>query len=170
MNAPTAVVARIQVLRQTLESHNYSYYVLDEPSIPDAEYDKLFRELQQLESEYPACASSDSPTQRVGAQPSASFSQYTHRVPMLSLNNAFEEAEVQAFDRRVREGLERETVEYAVEPKFDGLAISLVYENGLLTVAATRGDGSGHPQHQNHSYDSLEITCRAPATIIGSAR
>ena len=141
MNAPTAVVARIQVLRQTLESHNYSYYVLDEPSIPDAEYDKLFRELQQLESEYPACASSDSPTQRVGAQPSASFSQYTHRVPMLSLNNAFEEAEVQAFDRRVREGLERETVEYAVEPKFDGLAISLVYENGLLTVAATRGDG-----------------------------
>jgi len=141
MNAPTAVVARIQVLRQTLESHNYRYYVLDEPSIPDAEYDKLFRELQQLESEYPACASSDSPTQRVGAQPSASFSQYTHRVPMLSLNNAFEEAEVQAFDRRVREGLERETVEYAVEPKFDGLAISLVYENGLLTVAATRGDG-----------------------------
>ena len=141
MTIPTAVTERVLHLREQLESHNYRYYVLDTPSIPDAEYDKLFRELQQLESEYPACASPDSPTQRVGAQPSAAFSQYTHRVPMLSLNNAFEEAEVLAFDRRVREGLERETVEYAVEPKFDGLAISLVYENGLLTVAATRGDG-----------------------------
>ena len=141
MNPPATVVARIQQLRQELDAHNYRYYVLDAPSIPDAEFDKLFRELQQLESEYPQLASPDSPTQRVGAQPSSEFSQYTHRVPMLSLNNAFADEEVQAFDRRVREGLERESIEYAVEPKFDGLAISLVYENGLLIVAATRGDG-----------------------------
>ena len=141
MNPPATVVARIQQLRQELEAHNYRYYVLDAPSIPDAEFDKLFRELQQLESEYPQLASPDSPTQRVGAQPSSEFSQYTHRVLMLSLNNAFADEEVQAFDRRVREGLERESIEYAVEPKFDGLAISLVYENGLLIVAATRGDG-----------------------------
>ena len=141
MNPPATVVARIQQLRQELEAHNYRYYVLDAPSIPDAEFDKLFRELQQLESEYPQLASPDSPTQRVGAQPSSEFSQYTHRVLMLSLNNAFVDEEVQAFDRRVREGLERESIEYAVEPKFDGLAISLVYENGLLIVAATRGDG-----------------------------
>ena len=141
MNPPATVVARIQQLRQELEAHNYRYYVLDAPSIPDAEFDQLFRELQQLESEYPQLASPDSPTQRVGAQPSSEFSQYTHRVLMLSLNNAFADEEVQAFDRRVREGLERESIEYAVEPKFDGLAISLVYENGLLIVAATRGDG-----------------------------
>ena len=141
MSPPATVVARIQQLHQELDAHNYRYYVLDAPSIPDAEFDKLFRELQQLESEYPQLVSPDSPTQRVGAHPSSEFSQYAHRVPMLSLNNAFVDEEVQAFDRRVREGLERETIEYAVEPKFDGLAISLVYENGLLVVAATRGDG-----------------------------
>lgn len=141
MTIPPAVTERVLHLREELESHNYRYYVLDAPSIPDAEYDNLFRELQQLESEYPQLASTDSPTQRVGAQPSSEFSQYTHRVPMLSLNNAFSDEEVQAFDRRVREGLARETIEYAVEPKFDGLAISLVYRNGLLVVAATRGDG-----------------------------
>ena len=141
MSPPTTVIVRIQQLRQEIETHNYRYYVQDAPTIPDAEFDKLFRELQQLESEYPQLASPDSPTQRVGARPIASFSQCTHRVPMLSLNNAFNDEEVQNFDRRVREGLEQDTVEYAVEPKFDGLAISLIYENGLLVVAATRGDG-----------------------------
>lgn len=141
MTTPQAVAARVKHLREEIETHNYRYYVLDAPTIPDAAFDKLFRELQQLEAEHPQLATPDSPTQRVGARPLSAFSQVTHRVPMLSLNNAFEDEEVQAFDRRVREGLGRENIEYAVEPKFDGLAISLVYEDGLLVLAATRGDG-----------------------------
>ncbi|MHB1231959.1 MAG: NAD-dependent DNA ligase LigA [Burkholderiales bacterium] len=141
MSVPTAVAARIKQLREEIESHNYRYYVLDAPVIPDAEFDKLFRELQQLETDYPQLATPDSPTQRVGARPAAEFAQITHRVPMLSLNNAFADDEVEAFDRRVREGLGRENIDYAVEPKFDGLAISLVYERGMLVLAATRGDG-----------------------------
>ncbi len=141
MSTPHAVAARIQQLRDEIETHNYRYYVLDAPTIPDVEFDRLFRELQRLEAEYPQLATPDSPTQRVGARPATAFSQVTHHVPMLSLNNAFDDEEVQAFDRRVREGLGRENIEYAVEPKFDGLAISLVYENGLLVIAATRGDG-----------------------------
>ena len=141
MTTPPAVAARVKQLREEIETHNYRYYVLDAPTIPDAEFDKLFRELQQLEAEHPELASPDSPTQRVGAPPLSAFSQVTHRVPMLSLNNAFADEEVQAFDRRVREGLGRDLIDYAVEPKFDGLAISLVYENGLLVMAATRGDG-----------------------------
>ena len=142
MNFSPAISDRILQLRQEIDSHNYQYYVLDAPAIPDAEYDLLFRELQQLEAEHPQLVTSDSPTQRVGAGPAAAFSQVTHRVPMLSLNNAFAAEEVEAFDRRVREGLGREGIEYAVEPKFDGLAISLVYEHGQLVLAATRGDGT----------------------------
>ncbi len=141
MITPSDITARAQFLREELERHNYLYYVLDEPEIPDAEYDKLFRELERLEAEYPLLATPDSPTRRVGAAPIAEFSQLTHRVPMLSLNNAFEDEEVAAFDRRVREGLGVEMAEYAVDPKFDGLAISLVYENGILVQGATRGDG-----------------------------
>jgi DNA ligase (NAD+) len=141
MSVSSAVVARMTQLREQIEFHNQRYYVLDAPEIPDAEFDKLFRELQQLEADYPQLATADSPTQRVGAPPASDFAQVTHRVPMLSLNNAFEDEEVIAFDRRVREGLGRETIDYAVEPKFDGLAISLVYENGLLLKAVTRGDG-----------------------------
>lgn len=141
MTIPPAVAARVMQLRAEIETHNYRYYVLDAPSIPDAEFDKLFRELQALEAEHPALATPDSPTQRVGASPIAEFSQITHRVPMLSLNNAFEDAEVEAFDRRVREALGRDNIDYAVEPKFDGLALSLVYERGVFTQAATRGDG-----------------------------
>jgi len=141
MSVPPAVAARIKQLREEIESHNYRYYVLDAPLIPDAEFDKLFRELQQLETDYPQLATPDSPTQRVGARPAAEFAQITHRVPMLSLSNAFADDEVEAFDRRVREGLGRENIDYAVEPKFDGLAISLVYERGVLVLAATRGDG-----------------------------
>lgn len=141
MTIPHAVTARIQQLREEIETHNYRYYVLDAPSIPDAEFDKLFRELQALEAEYPALVTPDSPTQRVGAGPITEFVQVTHRIPMLSLNNAFEDEEVEAFDRRAREGLGRDNIEYAVEPKFDGLALSLSYERGVLTQAATRGDG-----------------------------
>jgi DNA ligase (NAD+) len=141
MIAPPDIAARARFLREELERHNYLYYVLDKPEIPDAEYDKLFRELERLEMEHPLLATPDSPTRRVGAAPLAEFSQLTHRVPMLSLNNAFEDEEVAAFDRRAREGLGVEVVEYAVDPKFDGLAISLIYENGILVQGATRGDG-----------------------------
>jgi DNA ligase (NAD+) len=141
MTVPQDVAARARFLREEIERHNYLYYVRDEPEIPDAEYDKLFRELERLEAEYPQLATPDSPTRRVGAAPLAEFSQLTHRVPMLSLNNAFEDEEVAAFDRRVREGLGLGVAEYAVDPKFDGLAISLIYENGILVQGATRGDG-----------------------------
>lgn len=128
-------------LRQVIEQHNYNYFKLDNPSIPDAEYDRLFHELQQIEHRFPQLVTADSPTQRVGAPPLKAFSQITHRIPMLSLGNALEDAEVAAFDRRMREDLEVDCVEYAVEPKFDGLAVSLRYENGILMTGATRGDG-----------------------------
>jgi DNA ligase (NAD+) len=115
--------------------------VLDAPSVPDAEYDRLFRELQALEAQHPELVSPESPTQRVGAQPAPEFTQVTHRTPMLSLANAFNEEDVANFDRRVREGLNCGEVEYATEPKFDGLAISLTYVQGRFVLGATRGDG-----------------------------
>jgi len=124
-----------------LSRHNYAYYVLDAPTIPDAEYDRLFRELLQLEQAHPELITPDSPTQRVGAAPLAQFSQVTHSMPMLSLANGFDESDISAFDRRVRDGLQVEHVDYATELKFDGLAINLRYENGVLVQAATRGDG-----------------------------
>ncbi len=141
MGAAGEIGERLRRLREEIDLHNYRYYVLDAPTIPDAEYDKLFRELQELEARHPSLVTPDSPTRRVGAKPLAEFAPVSHRTPMLSLNNAFEEAEALAFDRRVCEGLEISEAEYAVEPKFDGLAISLVYENGVLTQGATRGDG-----------------------------
>lgn len=132
---------RTEVLRKEIELHNYRYYVLDNPSIPDAEYDRLLRELQQIEQDNPQLITADSPTQRVGAAPLKAFAQITHDIPMLSLSNAFEDDEVEAFDRRVREGLSVDCVEYTAEPKFDGLAVSLRYENGVFKTGATRGDG-----------------------------
>ncbi len=132
---------RASLLRGEIERHNHAYYVLDAPTIPDAEYDKLFRELLELEQVHPELAAPDSPTQRVGGVPLAEFGQVQHSVPMLSLNNAFSEEEAAAFDRRCREGLGVEEVEYAVEPKFDGLAITLIYEGGVFVQGATRGDG-----------------------------
>ncbi|SER80443.1 DNA ligase (NAD+) [Nitrosomonas sp. Nm51] len=129
------------LLRQQIVLYNYQYYVLDAPTIPDAEYDRLFRKLQYIEQEYPALVTPESPTQRIGAEPLKTFSQVAHEAPMLSLANAFEPVEVEAFDRRVREGLAVSAVEYAVEPKFDGLAVSLRYENGVFKTGATRGDG-----------------------------
>jgi DNA ligase (NAD+) len=133
---------RIQQMRAEIEQHNHRYYVLDEPAIPDAEYDKLFRELQNLEAAHPELLTADTPTLRVGAPPLKSFAELTHRTPMLSLNNAFSEEEVRAFDTRIRESLGIETVEYAAELKFDGLAINLIYCNGLFVQGATRGDGN----------------------------
>jgi DNA ligase (NAD+) len=141
MIAANTAQALVQKLRAQLERHNYQYYVLDQPLVSDAEYDSLFRELQQLESEHPELASPDSPTQRVGAAPLPQFEQFTHRTPMLSLNNAFSAEEVAAFDKRVCESLRTDKVEYLAEPKFDGLAISLTYARGVFTQGATRGDG-----------------------------
>jgi DNA ligase (NAD+) len=135
--------SRAAWLKSELNRHSHAYYVLDNPSIPDAEYDKLFRELVELEVEHPDLLTSDSPTQRVGGKPLPQFEQVRHALPMLSLNNAFDEDDIAAFDRRVQDGLQADaTVEYSTELKFDGLAISLRYEDGLLVQAATRGDGA----------------------------
>ena len=139
--------ARKQVaeLSKTLNDHLYRYHVLDDPSISDAEYDALFKELEQLEAAHPELVSPDSPTLRVGAPPLDGFEQVTHSVPMLSLSNAFSFDELSDFDRRCRERLEMDDegkVQYLAEPKLDGLAISLRYEEGLLVQAATRGDGT----------------------------
>jgi len=134
---------RVAWLRAELERHNYAYYVLDEPLVPDAEYDRLFRALQTLEDEHPELLTSDSPTQRVGAALQGALATVRHAVPMLSLANGFEEADILAFDRRVTELLGADLqVEYSAELKFDGLAVNLRYERGLLVQAATRGDGS----------------------------
>jgi DNA ligase (NAD+) len=134
---------RASRLRAEIGEHDHRYYVLDAPLISDAEYDGLFRELQALEAEHPELLCSDSPTQRVGAAPLTGFATVAHRTPMLSLNNAFSDDEVAAFDRRVREGLAAEgDVSYVAEPKFDGLAVSLSYEHGVLLRGATRGDGN----------------------------
>lgn len=146
MGAPPDALARVELLRQQLALHNYRYYVLDDPLISDAEWDRMLRELIDLEHQYPELITSDSPTQRVGASPSDEFASVRHRLPMLSLDNAFSDEEVRAFDRRVRERLEladaAPAVRYSAEPKLDGLAISVIYEKGQLVRAATRGDGT----------------------------
>ena len=138
------VAERAAVLRQELEQHSHAYYVLDAPTIPDAEYDRLFSELQSLEQDHPELRLPDSPTQRVGGAALPEFSQVQHAVPMLSLNNGFEDEDVLGFDKRVKEGLdvpETSEIAYAIDLKFDGLAINLRYVDGLFTQAATRGDG-----------------------------
>ncbi len=134
---------RIERLRDLLRHHAHRYYVLDDPEIPDSEYDRLYRELVELEQAYPELVTPDSPTQRVGAKPLAAFAQVSHRIPMLSLDNVFSDEELVAFDKRIHDRLGSEDdIVYAAEPKLDGLAISIVYQNGVLTQAATRGDGS----------------------------
>nr|WP_314544532.1 NAD-dependent DNA ligase LigA [uncultured Massilia sp.] len=139
---PQDDLGRMAWLVEELNRHIYNYHVLDAPTIPDAEYDKLFRELQALEEQYPQAVSVDSPTSRVGAAPIPEFKQVTHAVPMLSLNNGFSDEDIDNFDRRVRDGLDTpRAVDYAAELKFDGLAMSLRYEKGVLMQAATRGDG-----------------------------
>src|SRR4051812_17383487 len=135
------ILARVKQLRAEIERHNYNYYVLDRPVISDGEYDVLFRELQEIELQHPQFIVQDSPTQRVGIAPVSDFAQVIHRAPMLSLNNAFSNDDVIAFDKRVRESLDIESVEYGAEPKFDGLAVSLTYDKGVLVTGATRDDG-----------------------------
>lgn len=143
MPASQNAAQRIGKLRELLRHHNYRYYVLDDPEVTDAEYDRLMQELRQLEAEHPKLVSPDSPTQRVGAAPSGTFAPVRHAVPMLSLDNAFSEDDVRDFDRRARERLEDvEMLDYTCEPKLDGLAVSLRYEDGVLVRAATRGDGT----------------------------
>ena len=142
MTVEAGAARRIAELREAINEHNHRYYVLDQPTIPDAEYDNLFRQLQALETAFPALVSADSPTQRVGVAPVAGFASAQHRVPMLSLNNAFSDADIQAFDKRVRDALDVAHVDYFCELKFDGLAVNLTYENGILVRGATRGDGN----------------------------
>ena len=151
MTSAQTAAERIAELRSEIDAHNYRYYVLDEPSVPDAEYDRLFNALKTLEAEHPGLVSPDSPTQRVGGAALAAFGQVRHEIPMLSLGNAFEEQDLIDFDRRAREGLDLPAgdlfgdgveLEYSCEPKLDGLAVSLLYENGKLVRGATRGDGS----------------------------
>ena len=139
---PPTPAARIADLRRQLEDANYRYHVLDEPSIPDAEYDRLLRELEALEAAHPDLVTADSPTQRVGNAPAGKFAEVRHAIPMLSLGNAFSDEEVQDFVRRIADRLKRPALRFSAEPKLDGLAISLRYEGGAFVQGATRGDGA----------------------------
>jgi DNA ligase (NAD+) len=161
------VVARVDALRLTLTRYAHAYYVLDAPIVPDAEYDRLFRELQAYEKDHPELIRMDSPTQRVGGKPLAEFGSVPHAIPMLSLGNAFGEEDLIAFDRRCREGLqisEGKSLAYSVEPKFDGLAITLIYQDGILVQGATRGDGSSG---EDVTQNLRTINC-IPLHLLGS--
>jgi len=150
MSVSPEITQQVLALRDTINQHNHAYYVLDDPQLPDKEYDKLVRALEALEAQHPELVSPDSPTQRVGATPLTTFNSVQHVIPMLSLSNAFDAQEVADFEQRIEEKLATTTVEFAVEPKLDGLAISLRYEDGVLVQAATRGDGrSGEDVTQN---------------------
>ncbi|NWG38864.1 MAG: NAD-dependent DNA ligase LigA [Hydrogenophilaceae bacterium] len=176
MTLPTAIAERAQVLRDQINYHNYRYYVLDNPEIPDAEFDRLFRELQALEVAHPELVTPDSPTQRVGGRPLEGFAQVRHRVPMLSIRTEtdIESSGAYNFDARIRRELKLKEhdppIEYACELKFDGLAINLRYEQGLLVQAATRGDGeTGEDVTQNvrtiHSIP-LRLTADVPPEVL----
>jgi DNA ligase (NAD+) len=164
VSAPqSGAAARVAELRRQLEHHNYRYYVLDDPEIPDVEYDRMFRELQALEAAHPELVTADSPTKRVGGAPVAGFREVRHLVPMLSLDNAFSADELIAFDRRIRERLQtEEAVDYSAETKLDGTAVSLLYENGRLVRGATRGDGETGEEitHNIRTIDSIPLKLR----------
>lgn len=163
---PASVRQRVERLRAEIERHNYRYYVLDDPEIPDAEYDRMLNELRGLEREHPSLVIPESPTQRVGGVPVAGFAQVRHRMPMLSLENAFTREDVEDFDRRVREKLESEReIAYACEPKLDGLAVSLTYRKGSLELAATRGDGAVG-EDVTHNIRTIETV---PLRLAGKA-
>lgn len=156
--------SRAEALRQLIDYHDYRYYVLDDPEIPDAEYDRLLRELQALEAAHPDLITPESPTQRVGGRPLEAFAAVAHRVPMLSLDNAMNEGDLRDFDARMRKDLRREQVCYVAELKLDGLAISLTYQNAILTRAATRGDG-----HVGEDVTAQVRTIKAiPLRLLGS--
>src|SRR6516225_8518629 len=140
--APLSVKREIEELREKLRYHEYRYHVLDDPEISDAAYDRLLAKLKELEAAHPELVTADSPTARVGATPREGFQAVRHTRPMLSLDNAFSFDALRDFDRRVREGVGREEIEYIAEHKFDGLSISLIYEEGVLARGVTRGDGT----------------------------
>ncbi len=142
MPVPPMVQARVEELRALIRNYDYHYYVLDQPLVSDAEYDRLFRELKDLENQYPELVTPDSPTQRLGGVPATTFRPVPHAVPMLSLDNCFTSEELVEWDARVRRLLSVSSVEYVCEPKLDGLSVELVYEQGFLTLGSTRGDGS----------------------------
>ncbi len=136
------IIKELDELREKIRYHNHRYYVLDDPEISDAEYDRIFQRVLELERQHPELVTPDSPTQRVGAEPLDAFTQVTHRQPMLSLENGFDEQDIRDFDARLKRFLgEDPHVEYTVEPKIDGVAVELIYERGVLAVASTRGDG-----------------------------
>ncbi|MEH6469216.1 MAG: NAD-dependent DNA ligase LigA, partial [Porticoccus sp.] len=138
-----AICEEAHVLREKLNQYNHQYYVLDSPTVPDAEYDRLMRRLQQIESQYPSLKTTDSPSLRVGGKALSSFQSVVHEIPMLSLDNAFSDEELVDFDRRVTERLKLTgKLAYACEPKLDGVAVSLLYRGGVLVRGATRGDGA----------------------------
>jgi DNA ligase (NAD+) len=141
-NVSHQIAKTVEDLRKALHRHNYRYYVLDDPEISDAEYDRMMQKLRRLEEDYPQLASTDSPTARVGAPPLEKFETVSHTIPMLSLDNAFNDEEILEFDQRVRRNLgSRDEIIYTAEPKLDGVAVELIYENGKLIAASTRGDG-----------------------------
>ena len=140
-NNNQAAAQEIQQYSELLEEYNYQYYVQDTPSVPDAEYDRIFKALQQLETEYPALLLANSPTQKVGGAALSKFDQVTHQLPMLSLDNVFDSESLNDFMQRVMDKSTLAETAFCIEPKLDGLAASIIYENGLLIQAATRGDG-----------------------------
>ncbi len=170
----SAAHRRVAELREQIGQHDYRYYVLDDPAVPDAEYDRLMRELRELEAEHPKLLSPDSPTQRVSGQVADGFAEVQHGVPMLSLDNAFSDADIEAFDRRVhaRLGAEEGPLEYCAEPKLDGLAVSLTFRAGKLVLAATRGDGTtGEDITANiRTIRAVPLTLRRPAPKILEVR
>ena len=175
-NIPQEVLARLQELREQINYHNYRYYVLDDPVVSDAEFDRLLKELMQLEERYPELVTPDSPSQRVGAAPLNKFETVRHRVPMISLENAFSEAEAREFDDRLKRFLRTdEDFHYVMEPKMDGTAIELVYEHGRFTVGSTRGDGiRGENVTQNlktiHTIPLQVLTQAEPAPELLEVR
>jgi DNA ligase (NAD+) len=171
-NARSAA-ARVRELRRQIDHHNYRYHVLDDPEVSDAEYDRLLNELKALEEQYPDLITPDSPTQRVGAAPVSELEEVVHTTPMLSLDNAFTDEELIAFDRRVRERLDDvEQVEYAAEPKLDGLAVNFRYEEGRLVLAATRGDGmrGENVTHNVRTIKSVPVELRGKAPALLEVR
>lgn len=172
MAKASSAAARVAELREQIDHHNYRYHVLDDPEVSDAQYDRLMRELKALEEQYPDLITPDSPTQRVGATPVSELDEVVHSVPMLSLDNAFSEEDLLGFDRRVRERLDVEEVEYSAEPKLDGLAVSFRYERGRLVLAATRGDGmrGENVTHNVRTIKSVPIQLRGDVPAVLEVR
>ena len=168
MAVSKATRVEVETLREEIRHHNYRYHVLDDPEVPDAEYDRLVRKLQAIEKKYPDLITPDSPTQRVGDAPISAFGTVQHELPMLSLDNAFAEAELRDFHRRVMDRLEREdgghTFNYSAEPKLDGAAVSLLFEKGQLVRGATRGDGTTG-EDITHNVRTIEAV---PLKLLGS--